>query len=63
MFTAELQAIGKILETVLTQGGLFYQTYIADINTPETKWFLFIFSAALVYGFTDMLINRRRAHR
>ena len=60
MFSAELQGIGKVLETVFTQGGLFYETYLADVSTPETKWYLLIFSAALVYGFVDLIIHRRR---
>lgn len=63
MFDAELKAVGTVLETVFTQGGLFYNTYIADVSQPETKWFMLIFSAALIYGFAEMLINKRRKRR
>lgn len=60
MFSAEFSAIGKIWEAILKQGGLFFDTYIADLNTPETKWYLFLFSAVLIYSFTDLFILRRR---
>lgn len=60
MFDAEFSAIGKIWEAILKQGGLFFDTYVADINTPETKWFLFILSAVFCYGFADLILRRRR---
>lgn len=60
MFSAEFSAIGKIWEAILTQGSLFFDTYVADINTPETKWYLFLFSAVLIYSFVEMFIKRRR---
>ncbi len=60
MFDAEFSAIGKIWESVLKQGALFFDTYIADISNPETKWYLFIFSAVMVYGFAKLFLKRRK---
>ena len=60
MFDAELQAIGTILQAVLNQGGLFFSTYIADLNTPETKWYMLLFSAAIVYSFVEGIVFRRK---
>lgn len=60
MFSAEFSAIGKIWEAILTQGSLFFDTYLADFDNSECKWYLFIFSAVLVYSFVEMFIKRRR---
>lgn len=60
MFAAELNAIGTIVQAVLDQGGLFFSAYIGDINTPETSWYMLLFSAAVVYSFVEGIIFRRK---
>ena len=59
MFDAEFLALGDVLKAVYMQGSLFFETYVADPNTPETKWFLYLFSAVVVYGFVDLFLKRR----
>ena len=60
MFDAELQGIGKVWETVFSQGSLFINTYVADASKPENYWFLLFFSAVVVYGIVETLIIRKR---
>ena len=60
MFDAEFSAIGKIWESVLKQGALFFDTHFADINNSQCKWYLLIFSAVMVYGFVKLLVKRRK---
>lgn len=60
MFSAELAALGTIIKTAFSQGGLFFTEYIGDPSTPETKWYLLILSAVICYSFVEILTTRRR---
>ena len=60
MFEAEVKALGDVWEAILSQGSLFLNTHVADLNEPKTKWYMFVFAAVIVYGLADMLIKRRK---
>ena len=59
MFNAEFTAIGRIWESVFKQGAFFFDRFISTVDTADTKWYLLIFSAFVLYGITYKVIKKR----